>query len=871
MRKMILVDGNNLIYRAYYATAYSGNLMRNANGLFTNAIYGFHNMINKIVSNEVGTDILIAFDAGKETFRHSEYKEYKAGRKPMPDEFRVQLPYIRKYLELNNITHYELPMYEADDIIGTFSSKYYEDYDEIVIYSNDKDLLQLINDKVKIVSSSKSGDYIVDEEYLFDNMGVTPDQIIDLKGLMGDASDNLKGIPGVGEKTAVKLLKEYKTLENLFDNVDLIKGKLKEKIENNKESAIMCKNIATIDLDAPVTITIEDIGYKKVVNDDLIAFYQDLGFHSILNKLNVESKPVTAIEYSVINSDDDVLSILENDSSIILEYFGSNYHKSEKLGFAISNKKGNFFLPYKMIHESISFQLWLIDSTIKKRTYDYKAMRVQLLYDGYDIHGVEFDLLLATYLINPNLGKEEFKRVAMSFNFDDVEYDERVYNKGVKYCIPEDKSIYELHACKKANALNKMYNKVNTKLSKDSLDSLLYDIEIPLAKTLAKMEFEGLNVDKEQLVAQDEKIAKTIDKLTENIFELAGCKFNISSPKQLGEILFEKLELKTSKKTKNGYSTNIDVLNSLIDAHPIIKQVIEYRKFVKLKNTYIDGLLLQIYDDSKVHTIYKQALTQTGRLSSIEPNLQNIPIRYEEGRMIRKAFVASKDSILLAADYSQIELRILAHLSKDEELINAFNNNEDIHKRTAQLIFGKEEISSIERRQAKVVNFGIIYGMSSYALSEDLNISFFEADKFIKNYYDSFPKIEAYLKSIVDTANELGYVSTLLGRRRYIPELKSSVYMQREAGKRNAMNAPIQGSAADIIKIAMIKIDEAIKEKLLNSKLLIQIHDELVFDVPNDEKDIMLKLVKDVMENCYKIDVPLTVDIGYGPSLYDTK
>ena len=872
MKKLILMDGSNIMFRAYYGTAYTGNLMQNSKGQYTNAVFGFVNMMNSVLKEEF-THILVAFDKSGKTFRHDQFEDYKGGRKPMPEEFRSQIDLIKDSLNVLGVKQREIYLIEADDIIGTYATKYYDDFDKIEIISNDKDLLQLVNDKVSLRSSKKGmQNYtLYTPELLLESMGVNPNQITDLKGLMGDASDNLPGIPGVGEKTAVKLLTQYKTMENVLEHKDEIKGKLGERIREHYKSAILCKDVATLKTDVEFEFTLDDIEYHGVNEEEMIAFYKELELHSLIKRYNKKApKKKVDFKYQLIDNIFDLDEILLDQSYVVLEQYNPYYHLSTNLGFGIVNKKGNYFVPYDLLHQSLNFQMFLSDEKTTKYVFDLKKMRVCLMNDLYDIKGAKFDLLLAAYILNPSNTKEDFRVIVSNFSYDDVSYLEEVYGKGAKYKIPEP-NLYQTYAVKKAIAIKELHQALLDNIKDNNQVSLLEDIELPLASILAEMEFTGINVDRSILQELNTAVKGKIDGLTKKIFDLAEMEFNISSPKQLGEVLFDKLQLPFAKKTKTGYSTNVDVLNKLKNHHPIIEYIMSYRTLTKLHSTYIVGLEKAILQDEKIHTIYRQAFTSTGRLSSVEPNLQNIPIRYQEGREIRKVFIPREGNKLLACDYSQIELRVLAHMAHEDVLIDAFNNHEDIHTKTAKQIFDKEEISSLERRQAKAVNFGIIYGQSAWGLSEEINIGAKEAERFIKKYYEQFPGIKSFMDKVIEDATKLGYAETLYKRRRYLPELKSSVYMQREAGKRNAMNAPIQGSAADIIKIAMIDIDKALKSKHLKSRLLLQIHDELVFDVDKDEVEIMIKLVEETMEKCVELLVPLKVDEALGENLYETK
>jgi len=657
----------------------------------------------------------------------------------------------------------------------------------------------------------------------------------------------------------------------LIEHTGELKGKLKEKMMEHKEDALLCKKIATIKTDVPLKYDLDDVRYQGVKEDEMIEFFNELELHSLIKKYNRKNgEEKEEWSYKILRDVYELDKLLKKDCYLTLETFGENYHQAKALGFGLVQDKKAYYIPFNLLDESMNFQMYLADKNYKKYVFDAKMMYVVLKNHGYDIAGIEFDLLLAAYVLNPNNTKDDFRVIVSNFEYDDVHYQEEVYCKGSKYHIPEEKT-YAHYAVQKAYAIFKLERQLLKELKENDQHHIYYDIERPLAIVLGKMENVGICVDQERLDELDEEIQHRIDGLTSEIHNLAGEDFNISSPKQLGEILFEKLNLKTSKKTKTGYSTNIDVLNKLIDKHPIIEKIIDYRMLTKLHSTYVIGLKNAIFEDGRIHTIYRQAFTSTGRLSSIEPNLQNIPIRYQEGREIRKVFIPSQGNQLVASDYSQIELRVLAHMAKEETLMEAFKNDHDIHEETAKKLLEKEDISDLERRQAKAVNFGIIYGQSAYGLSEGVNISFKEAEKFIEKYYETFSGIKAFMDSIVDIGKEKGYVTTIMNRRRYIPELNSSIYMQREQGKRNAQNAPIQGSAADIIKLAMIKLDEALEKEQMASKMLLQIHDELVFDVLPNEMEKLKVMIQDIMENCIKLDVPLKVDTASGNNLFETK
>ncbi len=878
MNTLVLIDGNSLMYRAYYATAYSGNLMKTSTGIFTNALYGFVNMMNKVMDEYNHTHMLVAFDAGKTTFRHEFLESYKDGRKPMPDEMRSQINLIKKYLDLLGVKRLELPTYEADDIIGTLAKMgEATDFEKIHIITGDKDLLQMVDEKTTVHITRKGVTDIesFNKEEVFAKYELTPSQIVDLKGLMGDPSDNLPGIPGVGEKTAIKLLKQFGTVENLIEHTDELKGKMKEKVETHTEQALLCKRMATIHKDVPLPLTFDDLVYHGAQTTELMEFFKEMEFNAFLKKMKIEEgkdkEPKAPVR--IISEAKELETLSYVNSAIHVEIFEENYHQGTILGIAVVNEKESYYVPFEVAKESQVFISFLSNEEIKKSVFDVKRSRVALMWQGFDLRGVEFDLLLATYVINPTNVSNEIKKVALHYDYDDVSYDEEVYGKGAKRATAPIEKVAE-HSIDIATAVMKLKETALEQLKEQEQLSLFKEMEMPLAEVLAMMEYTGMALDLKTLDEMGQNLKGRIEALEAKIYEQAGMAFNINSPKQLGEVLFEKLSLPVIKKTKTGYSTNVDVLEKLMGTHPIIECIMEYRTLTKLYSTYIEGLKKACYEDGKVHTIFNQALTQTGRLSSIEPNLQNIPIRLEEGRMIRRAFVPSEEGwIILGADYSQIELRILAHISNTESLIEAFRQGEDIHKKTAMDVFkvSEEEMTSDLRRSAKAINFGIIYGMSAFGLSENLNITQKEAKKYIDHYLETYSGIHQYMEDTVKYAKYNGYVSTLFKRRRYIPELTQKNYAIRQFGERTAMNAPIQGTAADIIKKAMIDVYQAMQEKEVKSRLLLQVHDELIFEVPKEELETMIELVTKTMEDVVELQVPLKADYSYGPTWYDAK
>lgn len=875
-KKLVLIDGNSIAYRAFFALP----LLNNDKGIHTNAVYGFTLMLTKIIDEEKPTHIMVAFDAGKTTFRHKTYSEYKGGRQKTPPELSEQFPFIRELLDAWGISQYELENYEADDIIGTLSLRAEQEGFEVKIISGDKDLTQLTSEQTT-VGITRKGITDIEEytpEHLREKYGLVPEQIIDMKGLMGDASDNIPGVPGVGEKTAIKLLKEFSSVENVLQSIEKISGKkLKEKLEQYKDQALMSKELATILREAPVEKELDDFKYKGVNKEKLIALFRELDFKSLLEKFEGDAAPGEKAELEPIEFEQ--ISHLKEDlftgeSAFYLEVFEENYHFAPVIGIAVVNEKGKYSLDPDDCLQSDIFKAWAEDQTKKKIVYDAKRTAVVLKRYGINLRGAEFDALLAAYLLNPSETIVDISTIANKYGYKNVHSDEEVYGKGAKRRIPE-KSVFAEHLVRKASALCSLREILEEKLTENKQDRLFYELEMPLAKILGDMEFAGIKVDTKRLEEMGRELNEQLSAIEKRIYELAGEVFNINSPKQLGVILFEKLNLPPIKKTKTGYSTSAEVLEKLAGHHEIIGEILQYRQLGKLQSTYIEGLLKVVHPETgKIHTTYNQALTQTGRLSSTEPNLQNIPIRMEEGRKIRQAFIPSeKDWVIFAADYSQIELRVLAHIAGDEKLIQAFKEDLDIHTQTAMEVFhvNREDVTPELRRHAKAVNFGIIYGISDYGLSQSLNISRKEAGQFIEKYLQTYPGVHEYMENIVREAKEKGYVSTLLQRRRYIPEITSRNYNLRSFAERTAMNTPIQGSAADIIKKAMIDMAARLEKEGLKTRLLLQVHDELIFEAPLDEIEVLKKIVPEVMENAIELKVPLKVDISYGPTWFDAK
>ncbi|MER1999248.1 MAG: DNA polymerase I [Lysinibacillus sp.] len=872
--KVLLLDGNSLAYRAFFALP----PLTNDHGVHTNATYGFTMMLNKIIEEEQPTKMLVAFDAGKTTFRHESYGEYKGGRQKTPLELSEQFPYIRKLIDAYNIKRYELPNYEADDIIGTLAKQAEGQDIDVVIVSGDKDLTQLATEQVTVYVTRKG---ITDIEkytpaHIEEKWGITPLQIIDMKGLMGDASDNIPGVPGVGEKTAIKLLKEYGSVESLYEKIDGMKAsKMKEKLVANEDSAHMSKKLATIYVEAPIEVELADLAYDGPKDEALRDIYQELGFKTLLEKtdFNVEQKEQVAVDVTIVS--EVTTDMLSDAMAVHVEIENEHYHTAAAFGLAFVDANVSMYVSIEDVLKSDVMKAWLADESKQKYMSDVKAAQCLLQRLDIELNGVTFDLLLAAYIANPAISGEDVAVISKAFGYADVLQNEEVYGKGAKWQRPEEAVLAE-HVVRKALAVWKLQPVLTEKLEENEQYELYNELELPLAKILGKMESAGITVEQDTLAVMGENLSAKLAVIEEEIYELAGEKFNINSPKQLGVILFEKLGLPVIKKTKTGYSTAADVREKLQSKHEIVKHILTYRTLAKLNSTYIEGLIKEIHcEDSKVHTRFMQALTATGRLSSTDPNLQNIPIRLEEGRQIRKAFVPSHpDWVLFAADYSQIELRVMAHMSGDPALVEAFREGMDIHTRTAMDVFGvdnPEEVTSLMRRTAKAVNFGIIYGISDYGLSQNLDITRKEAATFIENYLNSFPGVKAYMDDIVKEARENGFVTTIMNRRRYLPDIHSSNFNVRGFAERTAMNTPIQGSAADIIKKAMIDMNARLEQEGLQARLLLQVHDELIFEAPVEEIEILERIVPEVMESAVKLDVPLKVDFDHGKTWYDAK
>ena len=849
MKKIVLIDGNNLMFRSYYATAYAGNLMKNSKGFVTNALYGFANMMNKIIHEEEFSYILVAFDKGK-TFRHDTYSLYKAGRIETPADLKNQFPKAKEMLDAMGIKWYETDGYEADDIIGTLSKIATDNDYETLIVSSDRDLLQLINDKVT-VKLLKTKDYIMMTKDAFvSEYNLEPIKIIDLKGLQGDKSDNIPGVKGIGEKTALKLLQDYGSLENIYVNIDNIKGKVKENLINYKDDAFASKQLATIYKEVPLDFTLEDTLYRGA-NDKLKSFYEDLEFYSFIKNIKVD-KEITEPVVNIIYNVEDIN--LEG-SAIYLEVDNQNYHVGNVMGLSFYNKSTSGFIPISVLLKNKDILKY-----VNFYTYDLKKNIVALSKFGIVLNKCNYDTMIALYLLNYNV-KEDIAYIANTYNYN-ISFSETMYKK-------KEIDINEIakEAIKKAKYIYETHDEYMEKLNKDCID-LFNNIEMPLVYVLADMELTGMRVDNKVLMEMKEEILIKIELLKKEIYNLVGCEFNVNSPRQLADILYDKIGVPANKKRK----TDKEYLSKYKNEFPVIDKILDYKALWKIYSTYIISLSDFIHEDGKIHTIYNQTLTRTGRLSSSYPNLQNIPTRYEYSKLIRKAFIPCND-LIMSSDYSQIELRLLAHLSCVPKLVEAFKSGIDIHTKTAMEIYNVSEdlVNAEMRRVAKAVNFGILYGMSGFGLSDALDININDATEFISKYKSAFPGIDEYMKGVIKDAHEKGYVKTIMNRKRIIEEINNTNHIIRHQGERIALNTPIQGSSADIIKKAMIDLHRALKDNNFESKMILQIHDELIFDVKKEEEEKLKELVKNVMENCYKLNVPLEVEINTGINWYDAK
>ncbi|KAA8999738.1 DNA polymerase I [Paenibacillus spiritus] len=887
MDKLILIDGNNIIYRAFFAMP----PLTNAAGQQTNAVYGFTTMLLRLIEEHKPTHMIVAFDAGKTTFRHEGYQDYKGGRQKTPPELSEQFPLLKELLRGLGVPQFELETYEADDIIGTVSRQADEAGRSVMIVSGDKDMLQLASahTTIALVRKGVTEIELYGPEQIREKYGLTPEQITDLKGLMGDASDNIPGVPGVGEKTALKLLHEFGSVEGVLEGVESLKGKMKERIETHAEDARMSKKLATIYREVPLAHTWEEMAFPGLNPDTAGPALAKLEFRSLLERLNLSGSSAggeeaaerpPAPELEIVITDEaklpEVAAALPDVQALHVETYGENPHRAEVIGLALSTSGRHYYVPFELLKQEAAAPLleWLGDPGIRKTGYDLHRADLALHWKGIAFAGAYHDTQLAAYLLDPTEANQSLSDLVAKYGLPRLAPDEEVLGKGAKYRLPELAKL-GAHVAGKSAALLGVAAKQERELADTSMSGLFHDLEMPLSRILADMEKQGIVASTGDLRELGKEFESQIAGLAEKIYAIAGTEFNLNSTKQLGEILFVKLGLPVVKKTKTGYSTDAEVLEKLAPYHEIVQLILQYRTIAKLQSTYIEGLLKEISpEDGKVHTYYRQTIAATGRLSSQFPNLQNIPIRLEEGRKIRKMFVPSEPGwSILAADYSQIELRVLAHISDDERLKEAFVLDMDIHTKTASDVFGvpAEAVDSNMRRSAKAVNFGIVYGISDYGLSQNLGITRKEAAQFIDQYFGIFQGVRRYMDEIVLEARKAGYVTTLLGRRRYLPDINASNFNLRSFAERTAMNTPIQGTAADIIKLAMVEMDRELAGRGLKSRMLLQVHDELVFEVPPDELEQMKSLVPEVMEGALKLSVPLKAEVSYGSNWYEAK
>ena len=880
-KRLIIIDGNSIINRAFYALPD----MSNSEGLKTNAIFGFVRMMFKIIEDYQPTHMSVAFDKKAPTFRHKQYADYKAGRKKMPDELAQQLQPLKDLLDKFNINRLELEGYEADDLIGTVARLGEENDFKVYIVTGDKDAIQLASHKTTILITKKGVGEV--EEYNYDSVleryEMTPTQFIDLKGLMGDKSDNIPGVPGVGEKTGIKLLKQYSTIENLIEHTDELKGSIKKKIEENKDLALMSKELATIITNVPIEVKLEDLEYGDYNKDDVVEKFKEFGFTSLITKLlDIEGGETTIkeeidLKIEHLDNVEDFIKKAEENKKVIIDVIGKEGNILDKRVLYVFLSLDGNEIYYVNEDELPQIKTLLSNPEIKKHGYDLKEDYILLKPYEIELNSMDFDITIAEYLIDSKSSTSyECSAIAMKYLTRKIKSKEDLLGKGAKAKKFDEIEFDELSAYigDILNTVNGVYPKMEENLKETEMDGLFYHVEMPLVEVLGSMEYIGMKVDKDQLNELKEKFTTIINELENEIFELAGEPFNINSPKQLGVVLFEKLGLPVIKKTKTGYSTNAEVLEKLRDKHEIIDKITEYRQIVKLNSTYVEGLLKIINPKTgRIHSSFNQTITTTGRISSTEPNMQNIPVKTEMGRDIRKVFVADENCKLVDADYSQVELRVLAHMSGDENMIDAFKHGEDIHSKTASQIFDVDikDVTSKQRIEAKAINFGIIYGKTDFGLSQDLNIPVATAKAYIDSYFNKYPKIKEFMDEAVESATETGYATTILNRRRYIPEIKASNFIVRNQGKRFAMNAPIQGSAADIIKVAMVNVYNKLKENNMKSKLILQVHDELIVEAVDEELEMAEKIVREEMENAQSMDVKLDVDLNTGDSWYETK
>ena len=883
VKKLLLIDGNSITFRAFFALSHSGHGFSTKSGLNTAAVLGFKNMLDHMLAAAQPTHVLVAFDAGKKTFRTKMYQAYKGGRSKTPPELLEQFPYVKRLVEGYGLHHYELANYEADDIIGTLARQADAAGFTTTIVTGDRDLTQLATAQTTVAVTKRG---VTDVEYytpahVAEKYGLTPEQIIDMKALAGDSSDNYPGVTKVGEKTAIKLLKQYDSVAGIYAHLDEMKAsKMKEHLEEDRETAFLCRDLATIKRDAPIEVTIAATARSQQDTVALRTLYQELEFNRALRELassddkqEEEHPQEKAVPVTPLTPEEVAHFPAAKRIALYVELDGPNYHRAAFEGCCVAVAGKYYATRDCTVLASPAFQEYLKQVTVD--VFDAKRTLAALHRLGGQLPTIGFDLLLVSYLLDSSQNSNDLGIIAQQHGNYTVQPDEVVYGRNTKRRVPDDDDQFFQHLAHKVQAIEELREPLMSALAEHEQENLYTDIELPLAQVLAQMEIDGVRVDQQRLTELGSTFTERVATLEQQIYQEAGEEFNINSPKQLGHILFEKLGLPVIKKTKTGYSTAVSVLEKLRGMAPIVDNILEYRQWNKLKTTYVDGLLKVLFqDDSKAHTIYTQTLTATGRLSSIDPNLQNIPAR-GDGRIIRQAFVPSQQGWqIFSSDYSQIELRVLAHISGDKNMQQAFKEDLDVHANTAVRIFGldsPEDVTPEMRRQAKAVNFGIVYGISDYGLAQNIGISRKQAKQFIETYFAEFPGVHEYMQQAVVFAREHGYVETLLHRRRYLPDIKARNFNQRSFAERTAMNTPIQGSAADIIKKAMIKMHGALQDEHLQARMLMQVHDELLFEAPGQEIARLKEIVPHVMDTAVALDVPLKVESAAGDTWYDVK
>jgi len=903
MKKIVLIDGNSILNRAFYGIM-GNKMLTTPDGKYTNAVYGFLAILFKVLEDIEPEYLMVTFDLKAPTARHKLYDGYKATRKGMPNELAEQMPILKDILKSMNIKVIEKEGYEADDVLGTMAKRAEKDGFDVTIVSGDRDTFQLTSNRVKVrIPHTKMGKTETEtfgREEVLKKYGVTPKQLIEVKGLQGDTSDNIPGVPGIGEKTALELVKKYKTIDGIYEAIekgeDDLKPKAKERLLENKELAMLSRTLGTINLEVPIEENLEEFKIKEWNKEEVFSKFKELNFNRFIDRFNLKSEEgpkqnlAELFEIKTLNTQNEIKDLLEKIQNKLVFMLGTEKVEQENLIIKKQIKSIYIYIDntvyeikFNTNEEFISYFKTIFENeNIQKYSYRLNETYVLLMQNGIYLKEIKFDTEIAAYLLNPSNGKYKLDELANQYlSIDIPEYLEFVGAKQQKETqmtlFSQDEmnvdfekyqnAIYMYTIAKLAEIMNKKLEEINSL-------KLFENIEMPLIKVLAEMQYEGIYVDKQELVSFGVKLKEDIEVIKQEIYKLAGEEFNINSTLQLGNILFEKLKLPVYKKTKKGYSTDVDILEKLKPEHPIIEKILEYRGFMKLNSTYIEGLIVYINEYThKIHSYFHQTITATGRISSTEPNLQNIPTRAEQGKQIKKAFKAQEGNIFIDADYSQIELRILAHISNDTNMREAFLNEEDIHKQVASKVFNVplEEVTKEQRTAAKAVNFGIVYGISGFGLAEQLGISRKKAEQYIEQYLEKYKGVKEFMDRIVEKAKEQGYVETLFHRRRYIPELSSNNYMVRQFGARAAMNTPIQGTAADIMKIAMIEVNKKLEEEKLNAKLILQIHDELLIECEIEEKEEVKKILKESMENAVKLSIPLEVEVSEADNWYDVK